>query len=75
MPLRAPNATLCGSTSLIEIEFMFTKVCVIFRTLNSEARTPSTKPDSSDFCVNLIFCYISDDGDAGLDADNVVVTT
>jgi len=29
MPLRTHNATLCGSTSLIEIEFMFTKICVI----------------------------------------------
>ena len=54
--------------------YVYEDLCNI-RTLNSEARTPSTKRDSSDFCVHLIFCYISDDGGAGLDADNVVVTT
>ena len=52
---------------------MFTKICVIFRTLNSDARTFSTKPDFSDICDDLIFYYNNDGRGAGLDANNVAV--
>ena len=53
---------------------MFTKICVIFRTLKSDARTLRTKPDSSDICDDLIFYYNNGNRAAGLDASNVVVT-
>ena len=46
----------------------------MFRTLESEARTLSMKPDFSDTCDDLILYYNSDDRGSGLDANNVVVT-
>jgi hypothetical protein len=47
----------------------------MFRTLQSEARTLNTKPDISDICYDVIIFYSSDNCGAGLDANNVVVTT
>jgi hypothetical protein len=57
---------------MTEISLMFTKICVIFRISKSDAGTPSTKPDFSDICDDLIFHYNSEDRGAGLDANNVV---
>jgi len=53
---------------------MFTKICVIFRTLKSDARTLSKETDFSDICDDFISFYNSDDRGAGLDANNVAIS-